>query len=220
MRTVKSPEERREEIIATATKLFMADGYENTSMNNVMKALNIAKGTIYHYFASKDELLEAVVDKLAGDYATQREEQVNATHGTALDKIRVLFSREHGARDDETNAHLHKAGNVKLHTWLLGALVEKLAPIFGSLIKQGCKEGLFRTAHPHEVAELLLAGIQALTDKGFYHWNEDVIARRERAFPEIMESITSAEPGSFDFLFPRNSRTPADEQDTGEVAER
>ena len=36
MRTVKPPEERRQEIIATATKLFLADGYDNTSMNDVM----------------------------------------------------------------------------------------------------------------------------------------------------------------------------------------
>ena len=202
MRTVKPPEERRQEIIATATKLFLADGYDNTSMNDVMKALNIAKGTIYHYFASKDELLEAVVDKLATDYAESREELVKNTDGDAMEKIRVLFARDEGAHDEETNTHLHKPGNVKLHTWLLGALVEKLAPIFGSLIKEGSKQGLFETAHPHEVVELLLAGIQALTDEGFYNWEADVIARREKAFPEIMEKMVSADPGSFDFLFP------------------
>ncbi len=201
-RTVKPPEERRQEIIATATRLFLAEGYDDTSMNDVMKALDVAKGTIYHYFSSKDELLEAVVDKLASDYAEHREELVKNTQGNALEKIRVLFSRTESAHDQEKYTHLHKTGNVKLHTWLLGALVEKLAPLFGTLIRQGCQEGLFHTSHPHEVAELLLAGIQALTDERFYHWEKDAISRRKQAFPQIIESMVRAEPGSLDFLFP------------------
>lgn len=213
MRIVKPPEERRREIIATATRLFLAEGYENTSMNDVMKALDVAKGTIYHYFTSKDELLEAVVDQLAGDYAERRGELVNNTPGNAREKIRVLFSRDEGAHD-ETKTHLHKPGNVKLHTWLLGALVEKLAPILGSLIRQGCQEGLFHTAHPHEVAELLLAGVQALTDEGFYRWEKEVIARREKAFPQIIESMVSAEPGSLGFLFPSPEHEQAGDHET------
>ncbi len=61
-RIVKKAEERREEIIAAAREIFQLKGYESTTMHAVMKKLNIAKGTIYHYFASKEALLEAVVE--------------------------------------------------------------------------------------------------------------------------------------------------------------
>lgn len=53
VRTVKDPETRRQEIVATASQLFQSKSYKHTSMNDVMDALGIAKGTIYHYFKSK-----------------------------------------------------------------------------------------------------------------------------------------------------------------------
>ena len=43
VRTVKKPEERRQEIVATARELFQKKGYENTAMQDIMGALGIAK---------------------------------------------------------------------------------------------------------------------------------------------------------------------------------
>ena len=57
-RIVKKPEERRQEIIEAARELFQAKDYEKTTMRDVMDKLGIAKGTIYHYFRSKEDLLE------------------------------------------------------------------------------------------------------------------------------------------------------------------
>ena len=56
VRTVKKPEERRQEIILAAAELFRSKGYEKTTMQNVMDAVGIAKGTIYHYFKSSFDL--------------------------------------------------------------------------------------------------------------------------------------------------------------------
>ncbi len=206
MRTVKKPEVRRREIVVTATELFLAREYEKTTMNDVMKALDIAKGTIYHYFPSKEKLLEAVVDYLAEGYVERRKSELESTKGDALVKIRTLFSPERKPEpqqaepQQEVTAQLHKEGNAKLHTRLLAVLVTKLAPVLGSLIEQGCEEGLFETAHPQEVAELLLAGIQFLTDDGVFPWEQEAIQRRMRAFPSIIETLLKAEAGSFSFL--------------------
>ena len=66
-RTIKKPDERRKEIIQAARELFQAKEYEKTTMKEIMVKLNIAKGTIYHYFSSKEELLEAVVEDLVDE---------------------------------------------------------------------------------------------------------------------------------------------------------
>ena len=60
-RTVKKPEERRADIVKAARYLFQTKEYSKTTMNDVIERLGIAKGTIYHYFSSKESLLEAVV---------------------------------------------------------------------------------------------------------------------------------------------------------------
>jgi AcrR family transcriptional regulator len=212
-RTVKEPEIRRQEIVATATELFLAQGYEETSTTDVMKALNIAKGTIYHYFPSKEKILEAVVDQLVGDYVQRRKLAVASSKGNALVKIQVLFSPDdHPQEADQTLEHLHKQSNIRLHTRLLAVLIEELAPVFSDLIKQGCEEGLLETEHPDEVAELLLAGIQFLTDQGIFPWTDDVIQRRNSTYPVIMESLLKARPGAFHWLNRERHRTPPAEQ--------
>jgi len=202
VRTVKKPEVRRQEIVDAATELFLTRDYEKTTMNDVMKALDIAKGTIYHYFPSKEALLEAVVDHLAEQYVDQRKAELAFIKGNALAKIQALFSKENESQSDkQVMEELHTHGNVRLHARLLAVLVGKLAPILGSLIEQGCDEGLFETEHPEEVAELLLAGIQFLTDDGVFSWEPDVITRRVKAFPPIIEKMLKAKAGSFSFLF-------------------
>lgn len=209
MRTVKKPEVRRQEIVATATELFLSQEFEKTTMNDVMKALEIAKGTIYHYFPSKEKLLEAVVEYLAESYVERRASELESTTGNALVKIQVLFSNDKQSNpEQDTIEQLHTPGNVKLHTRLLAVLVGKLAPVLGNLIEQGCEEGLFETAHPEEVAELLLAGIQFLTDDGVFPWEEEVIHRRVKAFPPIIETLLNAEAGSFNFIFEPGATEP------------
>ena len=53
VRIVKKPEERRQEIVSASRSLFLAQGYERTTMQDVMLKLRIAKGTTYHYFSPK-----------------------------------------------------------------------------------------------------------------------------------------------------------------------
>ena len=61
VRIVKLPEQRRREIVEAAGQVFLQKGYESTTMQDVMQRLGIAKGTIYHYFSSKNDMLGAVL---------------------------------------------------------------------------------------------------------------------------------------------------------------
>lgn len=200
-RIVKKPEERRKEIVAAARALFAAGDYTTTTMRDVMDALGIAKGTIYHYFASKEELLEAVVDHTITEDIARREALLEATPGNALDRLRALLlapslADEHGV----LLTHLHDPGNVGMHTRLLAVAVERQARLIEGLIRQGCAEGLFETEHPLECAEFLLAGIQFLTDMGVHPWKEEDLMRRALAFPALIEAQLRAPEGSFRFL--------------------
>ena len=200
-RIVKKPEERRKEIIAAARELFEAGDYKKTTMRDVMDMLQIAKGTIYHYFKSKEELLEAVVEDIIDEDIARREALLEATPGNALEKLRALLTS--GSMADEHGpllTHLHDPSNVGMHTRLLAVAVERQARQLEGLFRQGCDEGIFETEHPLECAEFLLAGIQFLTDTGIYPWKEDDLLRRAMAFPALIEAQLQAPEGSFRFL--------------------
>lgn len=203
-RTVKKPDERREEIIQAARELFGSKEYDKATMAELMKTLNIAKGTIYHYFPSKEALLEAVVEDLIDEELFKKEaliEECGRQNLDAVQTIRVLATRDQMAEEHEDILEaLHQPGNIVMHARQLGRYLAKLAPIYAAVIRDGCDQGLFQTGHPLECAEFLLAGIQFLTDVGFYPWSNEDIARRMAAFPSLLEDLLSAPEGSFDFL--------------------
>ena len=63
MRIVKEPEERREEILDAAEKLFAAKGFDSTSTGDILDAVGIARGTLYYHFKSKEEILDGVIQR-------------------------------------------------------------------------------------------------------------------------------------------------------------
>lgn len=201
VRTVKKPEERRQEIIAAAVELFNTKGYEKTTMQNVMDALGIAKGTIYHYFKSKEDLLEAVIEQSVEEYLAVMQTVLDESTGNALDKMRLLFvSGQVADEQEEILEHLHRPGNAGMQTRQLAVMIAGLAPLYAKVIQQGCDEGVFQTEYPLESAELILAGIQFLTDMGIHPWEPEALMRRALSFPALLEAQLRAPKGSFDFL--------------------
>jgi AcrR family transcriptional regulator len=203
-RTVKKAAIRREEIIHAARQLFQTKEYDKTTMQELMDTLNIAKGTIYHYFSSKEELLEAVVEDLVDKELGRKEALLNdnSRRGlNALQKMRILVTADTMAEDHTRLLDsLHQTGDPKMHARQLGRYLTKLAPIYAAVIEEGCAQGIFTTDHPLECAEFLLAGIQFLTDVGIYPWSAEQLARRMAAFPALVEAQLRAPQGSFSFL--------------------
>lgn len=200
-RTVKNPENRKQEIISAARDLFLKNEYEKTSMQDIITQLGIAKGTIYHYFNSKEELLDAVVENTVAEYIEKLKAVLDKTQGNALDRMRILIAAGNVADEQsETLEQLHRPGNVALHTRQLAVTFAKMAPLIAKVIEQGCKEGVFQTEHPLESAELLLSGIQFLVDVGVYPWKEEDLLRRSKAIPSLVEAQLNAPKGSFGFL--------------------
>src|SRR6266545_6507235 len=59
----------RDQLIATATELFLRDGYAATSLEKVADEAGYSKGAVYSNFRNKDELCLAVVDAIRADQA-------------------------------------------------------------------------------------------------------------------------------------------------------
>ena len=63
----KHPEETVNRIVDVSLRLFLEKGYEYTSIQDIIDGLgNLSKGAIYNHFKSKEDILEAVTDKLVG----------------------------------------------------------------------------------------------------------------------------------------------------------
>lgn len=196
---------RRTKIIEVARTLFQAKDYNATTMQEIMDKLDIAKGTIYHYFKSKEDLLEAVIEDLVSKNVNQTEALLKAFKGTSLEKIQLLVKSGNISKSSEKILdHLHRPANDGMHTRMLAKALIKQAPLYARVIQEGCDEGVFKTKSPLECAEFILSAVQFLTDSGIYPWGKEELNRRMQAFPALIEQLLQAPAGSFQFLLEKN----------------
>ncbi len=201
VRTVKDPEIRKNEIIQTARRLFQTREYNKTTMQDVMDELGIAKGTIYYYFKSKEELLDAVIENMADEAIERMQQVVDRPGGTALERMQQLIAAGNIADENpDLMEHLHSPRNAGMHAVMMAVAVKRSAPLYARIIQQGCEEGVFQSDTPLEAAEMILTATQFLLDTGIYQWTNEDLMRRARALPGLIENVLKAQPGSFHFL--------------------
>lgn len=199
-RVVKKPLERKAEIVKAARHLFQTKEYDKMTIQDVMNHLGISKGAIYHYFKSKEELLEAVVEDIVNGHLEKMQTLIQETKGTTLQKMQIILEKSNEFAAQSVLQQLHKKGNEALHLRLLAATLIKQAPLYAKLIQLGCEEGIFQTEYPLECAEFILSAVQFLTDIGIYPWAKKDLDRRIQAFPKLIEQQLGAPTHSFQFL--------------------
>ncbi|MCK4542227.1 MAG: TetR/AcrR family transcriptional regulator [Spirochaetales bacterium] len=201
-RIVKTPEERKLEIIQTAEKLFRENGYSKISVESIIKEMGVAKGTFYYYFKSKEDVLEAIVDYELDQVVKMAEQVANDTSMDALTKMQLLLSNSHIGDENtkEIAVHLHLPANRELHEISNIQTVLRLSPILAKIVEQGNEEKVFNTKLPLETIQFLLSGSQFLMDSGLFDFSEQEIFERRIVMQEIIEKALSAKRGTFDFM--------------------
>jgi len=156
-RITKGPEERRRELIDTAERLFMEKGYEHTAISDIVKELNIAQGTVYYYFRSKEEILEAVVGK---SITVLEQNVIQLVQDDGIDEATRLNAAINGilefvSQRSDFIDFLHQDINAVMHAKLEKATVERIVPILSELVAKGNSRGRFNIENPTETVEFL-----------------------------------------------------------------
>lgn len=155
-RVTKSVEERRQEIITTARLLFAKNGFEKTQMADISKTMNVASGTIFHYFKSKTELLYAVIDEMIGEKMQVKRQLLNSVRGSASDRL-IKFFALYGTELDEQSDTVF-SNDPAIIQYHRNASNEAFFPIMVTLIKQGNEDGSWSCEYPEETAAFILHG--------------------------------------------------------------
>ena len=87
---MRKGDEKRQAILDVAEKLFYTKGYEATSVQDILDVLDTSKGSFYHHFESKEQVLATLCAQRAAKAVTQAKEAL-AAEETPLDKLRTVF---------------------------------------------------------------------------------------------------------------------------------
>lgn len=160
-RVIKKHDVRKKEFLNTAQELFFSRGYEQTSVEAIIKKIGLSKGSFYYYFKSKEDLLDQLTIRMS--------EKI-------LKEIQKVVQREDLNATEKLNQTYQVAGNVKLKNIalmkvLLNTLYDEkniffrhkifsnsaklIIPEFSKIIQQGVAEKKFHTPYPEEAAKLI-----------------------------------------------------------------
>ncbi|TPV47233.1 TetR/AcrR family transcriptional regulator [Bacillus dicomae] len=203
MRIVKEYEERRKEILETAERLFITKGYTKTTVNDILKEIGIAKGTFYHYFKSKEEVMDEIIMRVIKEDVAKAKVIVSNPNIPVLEKLfRILMEQSPKSGDvkDKIIEQFHQPNNAEMHQKSLVQSIIHLSPVLAEVLEQGIEEGIFSTSYPQETIELLLSSAQFIFDEGLFQWKQEEMMRRVKAYIKMMEVSVGAKEGSFDYM--------------------
>lgn len=199
MRISKDIEERKNEILDTAEILFATKGYSKTTINDIIQTIEIAKGTFYYYYKSKEEVMNEIVMR----FINRNLEIVNAiaqdSKLSAIEKLSHIIQAQtlKSNMKKQMIKHLYQVKNEEMRQNLLVQTILKLTPVLTIVVEQGIKEGKFNTPYPKQVVEFFLTSTQVLFDNGILQWETQEIIQRAKAFCHIAEVLLDVDKESF-----------------------
>jgi len=162
IRIVKAPEQRRGELLDCAQELFLRRGYDNTTINDVIAAAGVSKGALYHYFTSKEAMLEALAERFAGRSLEQLADVMEDPALEALARLNAFLARSRQLRREAAPTirplfgAIFRPENIVLYHRIQSAAMAMMTPPLARIITQGVAEGIFHTPDPAGTAEMIL----------------------------------------------------------------
>lgn len=160
----KNHEPKKEALVQTAFDLFVEQGYENVTVAQIMREAGLTKAGMYHYFTSKEEILDAAIDHgIAQDIQKLRDEMQGLP---LLDRL-ILFIHGNTIHDDLAGKLLYYKGSNK-DSYAAYRIREKSIhadiPLLEEIIMDGLAQGVYKVDYPHETAEYLVLMAKAAVE--------------------------------------------------------
>ena len=194
----KKPEERKKEILDAADRLFAEKGYDNTSTNDILEAVGIARGALYHHFSTKEAIMDSLIERysnlaLAAMKTVADDRSLSVKERFIQSILSANIGRAGGA---EIMRQVHRPQNALMHEKMQRAYLNGAPPILAEIIRDGIEQGLFHTEYPYECMEMMVAYTNIIFDRDIAQLTAPEKLSRMQAFVCNLERMLGAEAGS------------------------
>jgi len=198
-RVTKVPEERKQELIDTAERLFLENGYELTTVADIVREIEVAQGTFYYYFSSKEKILEAIIEKDITALEEDVRQIMSREDANAAIKLNAVVNSIIGISTSrrEIMDYLHEESNAVMHEKMERHTIERLVPLVTRVVAEGTHAGIFDVQYPTESVEFLLASLVYF----FHHPEIFADPMRREKMQSSMETILGRTLAVKDYKF-------------------
>lgn len=163
LRWKRRKEARPGEILDAALHVFVEKGFAAARLDDIAQRAGVTKGTLYLYFASKEEMFEAIVARVVVPRAEQMEAALSQYPGNSSDLIRFFLRMATDVLGTAPTMHLPRlilgeGGNFPdLLARYHNQVVQRGLSLLKAIVVRGQKRGEFRMLDPQEMAKLIAA---------------------------------------------------------------
>lgn len=161
---------RQNEILDTAQVLIFSKGYESMTIQDILNTLHISKGAFYHYFPSKQVLLEAIIDRMQAEANQFLIPIVEDPNLLAIEKLNLFFISAAQWKTNQKEYLLallngwYSDDNALVRQKLLTNSITQTTQMLDKIILQGIHEGCIHSSFPGQISHLVMSILIDLSD--------------------------------------------------------
>ncbi|NNG28098.1 MAG: TetR family transcriptional regulator [Ignavibacteriaceae bacterium] len=187
-------QKKREKIIDAAAELFSHKSYHEVMMEDVAKLISVAKGTVYNYFSSKEELYFSIIQLRMEKLIASLKEKIESEE-SSLDSLRSFTTHLYMFMMKYRNFFLiYQKGslnNDNVFSVDLAALEKQLADIITGIVVRGKADGVFRNVDEKFTVSLILGSVYGAVQRGIENkiGDENKIIERDKVFEFVLQGL-------------------------------
>lgn len=196
---------KRDLILDAMQKIMTEHKAANATVNDVAKTAGIAKGSVYYYFDSKDQIITAVIERAYSKVISDSRKMLKDSKMNAIDKLKAIFNMSvypaSGHGQSKLLNLLSLQNDVLVHQKFCIIATRELTPILTEVIEQGIDEGVLECDYPRQYAQFILSMILLSLDSVLIPTGRDEMKIKLKALAQILETSMKAKKGSFSYLY-------------------
>ena len=186
--------ERKQELLKIAYNMFLTKGYDNTSIDDIINEAQIAKGTYYYYFESKEATLEEVINMMINEEIEIAKNFLNMPISIPEKLVGIITSLKPKMDEEEIQNTLNKEENIIMHEKINNRVIEEAIPLLEQVIIEGIEKNIFKCNHIKERLKMLLIMSNELFDNNNFNLNNIEV------FIDTAEKMLGAKEGTLEFI--------------------
>lgn len=187
----------KNKILDAAEELFITQGFDNTSTNDIIKKAGIVRGTLYNHFKSKEDVLDGVIERIINQMTLKATTIADNRSIPILERITmtIMSLNIESVLKTEVLEQMHKPQNALMHQKAQEMTLTNINPIIVNLVKEGISEGIFNTDYPKEAVEMIMLYSYVVFDD-LNDESPELMQKRILGFTDCAEKLLGTQKGT------------------------
>lgn len=200
---------KREQILDAMQELMGSSNAQAISVSDIAQKAGIGKGSIYYYFSSKNDIIDAVIERSYSRVLDAGKELAASSHMDAFKKMELIYhacldSSMELRRQEAIGTFNEQQESAFIHQKFARIIITRLKPILTDIIRQGMEEGTIHCEYPEETAQIVLTVLTITLDNNLIPADQDQIGRILTAFTQMQEKSMDIPAHTLEFVLRKN----------------